>query len=75
LVEQFNQMLKILNHRFSRGPNLYFSSSGILLTINYGNGVPEGIDRKPDREEVVTILKFLREVFPVVTESSLLVSP
>ena len=54
---------------------MYFSSSGILLTTNYGGGVPEGVDWKPDREEVLTILKLLREVFPVVNESSQLVSP
>jgi len=68
-------MLKILNSRFFRGPNMYFSSSGILLTTNYGSGVPEGIDRKPDQEEVLAVLKPLREVFPDVSESSLFVSP
>lgn len=68
-------MLEILDFRFFRGPNLYFPSSGVFLTINSGDGDPGGFDSNPDQQDVRVVLEYLHGIFPAVAGSSQLASP
>ncbi|OOY78672.1 hypothetical protein BOW10_00865 [Solemya velum gill symbiont] len=60
--------------QYYRGPNLYSSNSGILLSIS-DDETTTLFDWKPDREEAAYLIEFLGKSIPFSADTQLLSSP